>query len=315
MRVRMAPRSRLQIWALLVVCTISANIGHSTHGQDVRIDSLLQLKLVNRISDFAGDVGIYVEHLESGASAQINADTLFPTASMIKVPIMLKIFDRIESDTLSLSTKLVYRDSLLYAGSDILGSFKDGEEITLDKVLLLMASVSDNTASLWLQEIAGTGTAINDWLSANGFDSTRMNSRTPGRSADWERYGWGQTTPREMARLLTMIRMGEAVSPWASEEMYRTLTRQHWNGEALSAIPPFVQAASKVGAVSRSKSEVVLVNGPSGDYVFCIITNNQEDDRWEDDNQGYVLIREISETLWQHFEPGSKWRPEKRTEQ
>jgi beta-lactamase class A len=270
---------------------------------------LLQLKLENRIAGFAGDVGVYVEHLSSGMTAQINADSLFPTASMIKVPIMLKIFDRIVNDTLSLSTRMVYKDSLYYAGSDVLGSFKDGEEITLDKVLLLMMSLSDNTASLWLQEIAGTGVAINDWLAAYGFTGTRMNSRTPGRSADWEKYGWGQTTPREMADVLKLIRSGEAVSPWASEEMYRTLTRQYWNKEALSAIPPFVQAAGKVGAVSRSKSEVVLVNGPSGDYVFCVITNNQDDDRWEDDNAGYVLIRKISETLWQHFEPGSRWRP------
>ena len=203
----------------------------------------------------------------------------------------------------------MYRDSLRYSGEDILASFKDGETITLDKVLLLMATMSDNTASLWLQEIAGTGLAINEWLEENGYTGTRMNSRTPGRSTDWEKYGWGQTTPREMASLVKMIFEGSAVSPEASEEMYRTLTRSYWNDEALSEIPPYVQAASKQGAVSRSKSEVVLVNGPSGDYVFCVITNNQEDSRWEDDNAGYVLIRRISEMLWQHFEPQSQWVP------
>ncbi|NND71189.1 MAG: serine hydrolase [Rhodothermales bacterium] len=301
---------------LTLVCAIGLSFGISseTRGQASQTDSLLQIKLENRISDFAGDVGIYVEHLPSGMSAGVNADSLFPTASMIKVPILLTIFDRIVNDTLSLSTPLTYRDSLYYEGADVLGSFKDGEEITLDKLLLLMMSLSDNTASLWLQEISGSGTSINEWLATSGFEGTRVNSRTPGRSSDWEKYGWGQTTPREMATLLRMIRKGEAISEWASEEMYRTLTRQYWNDEALSAIPPYVQAAGKVGAVSRSKSEVVLVNGPSGDYVFCVITNNQEDDRWEDDNAGYVLIRSISETLWQHFEPGSQWRPAKRSE-
>ena len=300
---------------VLVFVASVTTIHPKVQAQEMRMDSLLQLKLENRVDGFAGEVGIYVENLASGAWAAINADSLFPTASMIKVPIMLKIFDRIENDTLSFSTPLIYRDSLYYAGSDILGSFNDGEVISLDKVILLMMSLSDNTASLWLQELAGTGTAINEWLDAHGFRSTRMNSRTPGRSENWEQYGWGQTTPREMAGLLTMIRNGDAISPWASEEMYRTMTRQHWNDEALSSIPPYIQAAGKVGAVSQSRSEVVLVNGPSGDYVFCIITNNQEDTSWGADNAGYVLIRKISETLWQHFEPNSRWRPARRQEQ
>jgi beta-lactamase class A len=70
-----------------------------------------------------------------------------------------------------------------------------------------------------------------------------------------------------MARLLVSVRAGEAVSRAASEEMYRALTRVYWSGEALSALPPWVQAASKQGRWTRSRSEVVLVNAPSGDYV------------------------------------------------
>ncbi len=272
-------------------------------------DSLLQQKIENLIAGFRGDAGIYVRHLPSGRSAAVNADTLFPTASMVKVPILLKIFDRIEHGELSYDEKLVYRDSLLYEGVDILGSFKDGEEILLKKVVLLMITMSDNTASLWLQHLAGTGTAINDWLDRHGYSGTRVNSRTEGRTADWQRYGWGQTTPREMAELLVMIRQGRAVSPAASDEMYRVLSRIYWNGEALSQLPPTVHAASKQGAVSQSRSEVVLVNAPHGDYVFCIITNNQEDASWVAANEGYVLIRDLSRILWNHFEPDFDWQP------
>jgi beta-lactamase class A len=64
-----------------------------------------------------------------------------------------------------------------------------------------------------------------------------------------------------------------------------------------------VQAASKQGAVDASKSEVVLVNAPHGDYVFCVITKNQQDTRWETDNEGNVLIRKVSAMLWNYFEP------------
>ena len=174
---------------------------------------------------------------------------------------------------------------------------------------MLMITTSDNTAALWLQSLAGTGTVINQWLADHGFDSTRVNSRTPGREASRATYGWGQTTPREIARLLVMIREGRAVSPAASQEMYRILTRIYWNGVALSQLPPWVQAASKQGAVDHSRSEVVLVNAPSGDYVFSIITKNQEDDSWAPDNAGWVLIRRLSALLWQYFEPHHPWSP------
>lgn len=269
----------------------------------------LQAMLDEAVRGFQGDVGIYVRHLGTGEEAGINVDTLFPTASMIKVPIMVAVFDAIERGDLRYDQPLVYRDSLLYEGEDILGSFRDSSRIPLSQVQMLSITTSDNTASLWLQYLAGTGTRINEWLAAKGFAGTRMNSRTPGRRGDWQRYGWGQTTPREMARLVTLIRQGQAVSPGADEEMYRILTRIYWNDDALSALPPTVQAASKQGAVNRSRSEVVLVNAPHGDYVFCVITKNQADESWEHTNEGWRLIRDVSARLWRHFEPDYGWTP------
>ncbi len=105
-----------------------------------------------------------------------------------------------------------------------------------------------------------------------------------------------------MAEMLVFIREGKIIGKDASEIMYRNLTRTYWNEEAISQIPPFVQAASKQGAVNQSKSEVVLVNAPSGDYVFSVITKNQEDERWEHDNEGYELIRKVSKAIWDHYE-------------
>jgi beta-lactamase class A len=172
-----------------------------------------------------------------------------------------------------------------------------------------MITFSDNHASLYLQSMAGTGAAINEWLSENGFEQTRVNSRTPGRESHRQTFGWGQTTPREMARLVLMIREGNVVNPAISEVIYRHLTRSYWNGEALSQLPPTVQAASKQGAVDESRSEVVLVNAPHGDYVFCVITKNQQDTTWVRSNEGYALIRRVSALLWKYFEPDWPYMP------
>ena len=273
-------------------------------------DAALEGRLQQLVAPFQGTVGIYARNLKTGRYAAIRADEVFPTASMIKVPIMLTLFQQIADGRLGWLDTLTYRDSLLYSGEDdLLGKLRDSTPIPLAQVAMLSITTSDNTASLWLQKLVGTGTVINAWLAGHGFDSTRVNSRTPGREAARAAYGWGQTTPREMAELLVMIREQRAVSPAADQEMYRMLTRIYWNGEALSQVPPWTQAASKQGAVDHSRSEVVLVNAPSGDYVFSVITKGQVDSSYAKGNEGHVLLRRVSALLWSTFEPKHPWTP------
>ncbi|AYL99635.1 serine hydrolase [Mucilaginibacter celer] len=271
-------------------------------------DNKLAVKLQDVVKGFHGQVGIYVQNLKTGKTVEINADTLFPTASMIKVSIQCGVMDKIEKGELQYNQKLVYRDSLLYAGEDLLGSFKDKDTVQLSKVAMLMITMSDNTASLWLQKLVG-GQYINNWLDQNGFKVMRVNSRVAGREAVRKIYGWGVSTPREMCRLFTMIREGKAVSAAASERMYRNMGRIYWDEHALSQIPPYVHTISKQGAVDESRSETVLVNAPHGDYVFSVITNHNTDTSWTPNNEAGLLIKKVSALLWHYFEPGDKWQP------
>lgn len=275
----------------------------------MKTDKKLSRMIQELVKGFNGDVGIYVKNLKTGKVAAYKADSIFPTASMIKVPITAGVMDKIAKGELDYQRILTYKDSLLYAGEDILGSFKNDEKIALSKVMMLMITTSDNTASLWCQSLAGSGTAINELMEQEGLANTRVNSRTPGRKTNQQKYGWGQTTPREMATLLTKIRNSELISPAASERIYRNLIRIYYDGHALSEIPPYVQVASKSGAVDEARSEVLLVNAPHGDYVFCIATKDQKDTSWAPDNEGWVLIKALSKMLWNYFEPGSEWSP------
>lgn len=293
-------RSRCVFFLLLIAGTFAT----AQSKPDLKLDRKLRAALAG----FHGDAGVYVRNLRTGRTVAIHADTLFPTASTIKIPIQCGLFDKINRGELSYGQELTYRDSLHY-DDGIVGSLRDGAKIPLSEVVMLMETVSDNTGSLWCQALAGGGAAINAWLAANGFGQTRVNSRTPGRQADQKRYGWGQTTPREMAELLVYIRQGRAVSPDASDEMYRNLGRQYWDNDGLSQLPPDVKAASKNGALNESHSEVTLVHAPHGEYVYCVMTKNQQDQRWVRDNEGFALLRTVSAILWHHFEPKSTWQP------
>jgi beta-lactamase class A len=269
----------------------------------------LQQQLAARVAAFRGKVGVYVRHLATGTEAAIAADDVAPAASMIKLPILAALLARVDRGELDYHTTLTYTRDRLYPGEDLLGAFADGSTVALAKVAMLMVTTSDNTAALWCQELAGGGAAINDWLAAAGCVHTRVNSRTPGRDAAQKAFGWGQTTPREMCELLARIHDGTLVGPAASEELQRCLARSYWDAEALSAIPPSVHTLSKQGAVARSRSEVVLVHAPHGAYVFCVITQDQADVGWGHDNEGFVLLRDVSALLWRHFEPDWPYTP------
>jgi beta-lactamase class A len=269
-----------------------------------RTDKKLQKKIEALIKDYHGQIGIYVKDLKKGRVVSINADTLFPTASIVKVPIFLGIIDRINKGELNYDTSFTYKDSLLYAGSDILGSFKNNETISLKKLIMLMLTTSDNTASLWLQSIAGTGTRINELLASLGLNQTRINSRTPGREGFRAIYQWGMTSPAEMGTIFEKIYRHEYFTPELCDRMLRCLGRNFWDeDEGISEIPPTIEVFSKNGCVDASRSEVMLVNGPHHPYVFCIFTKNNTDTSWKHSNEAWTMARKISKLLWEHYEP------------
>lgn len=272
-----------------------------------KTDKKLQQQIENLVKGFKGDIGIYVHDLKHNKIVAINADTIFPTASIVKISILAGIMDKLQKGDLQYHQQLIYKDSLLYEGEDILGSYKDNEKIELSKVMMLMLTTSDNTASLWLQSLAGGGIRINEIMDSLGFASTRVNSRTPGREENRNTYGWGQTTPREMETLMERIVNGTILSVGASEKMLRLLGRQYWDEEAISQVPPGIFIADKNGAVDASRSEVMYVNSKKNPYILSVFTKNNQDVTWDHTNEAWILTRKLSALLWKYFNPDSKW--------
>lgn len=297
--VKLSQLKRLLLFALLLCSTTIF-----AQKQDKRLTK----EIVDLAQGFNGSIGIYVKDLRTGKTVSLDADSLFSTASIVKIPLAVGIMDKIGKGELSYHQELVYNDTILYPGVDILGSYKNGEKVELSKVLMLMLSTSDNTASLWLQQLAGSGTRVNTLMDSLGFPELKVNSRTPGREAIRAVYGWGQMTPRSMAHLLEKVYRRQLLSQAASDRLLRALNRNYWDGEALSQIPPYAAVFSKSGAVDASRSEVVLVRGRKSEYLFCIATKNNKDQSWEKGNEAWVLTRKISALLWDYFE-GDGWKP------
>lgn len=284
------------LFALFLLC-----IGQVELTAQTKTNKKLEKKIHGLIEGFRGDVGIYVYDLKGKKEVSIQADTIFPTASIVKIPLLVGVFDRINKGELDLDQKLTYSSSQRYGGSGLMQFFEDSTTVNLKTLVALMISYSDNVTSLWCQRLAGGGLHINTLMEDLDLKHTRVNSMTEGREGDREKYGWGQTTPREMAQLMVMIRQGKVISPEMSDQMYRYLGNIFYDERAPSQIPSWVKSASKTGSLNDVRSEVILVNAPKGDYVFSIFTRNNEDKSWGKTNEAEELTRQLSKMLWEYY--------------
>lgn len=272
------------------------------------IDKRLQGEVASIIKGFHGSIGVYVHDLKHDKIVSLNADTIFPTASIVKLQILLGVMNKLDKGELKYHDRVTYKDSLHYSeGDDILASFKEGETIEISKLLLLMLSTSDNCASLWLQGLSGGGLRINAIMDSLGYKDTRVNSRTPGREGSRSVYGWGQSTPKETATLMESIVQNKIYNKADCDRMLRMLGRQYWDEEAISQIPPYVFVADKNGAVDASRNEVMYVNGKETPYIFSIFTKNNTDTSWQYNNEAWVVTRKISALLYKYFNPHDDW--------
>ncbi len=297
---RRKDRLCLVLFMLGILC-----LCHGCQSTSSQAHRSLRKKIEAAIDGFDGEVGVYFRELDGSREVSIRATELFPAASLIKVPMTMALLAQVERGVLDWQTPVVHQASnSSKVGEDLMAKFKDGSEINLNKLIFLTQSVSDNTAARLVQDLAGGGEAINQWLALKGWEHTRVNARVENRSQDYQMHGWGQTTPKEMAEMFIALRQRRAISPHADEYLDRMLGKAYWDDEALSAIPSDVHVISKQGAINASRSEVLLVSAPSGPYVLCVITRNQSDQSWDDDNEGFQLLRQLSRLVWNAMEPG-----------
>ena len=104
---------------------------------------------------YPGRVGIYLKDMQTGKVWEYNADRLFPSASLVKVPIMAAVFEKIKLGAITLDTqiKLTRRDRV--GGSGSLKWVREGTSLSVMEIIYKMITESDNTATRMLIDYVG----------------------------------------------------------------------------------------------------------------------------------------------------------------
>src|SRR4051794_13973114 len=194
----------------------------------------LQDALRARIGDFPGTVSLYAKNLDSGATVGILETAPVRTASTIKLPILLAVFDAVARGRAKWTEPLTVTAAEKVSGSGILASeISDGVQLPLHDVVDLMIVLSDNTATNMVLE-RFTADAVNAYLDKLGIKTTRSMRKirgdgnqlkdasgysAAGKLPENQKYGLGVSTPRDMVAILEKLERGEIVSPEASKEI------------------------------------------------------------------------------------------------
>src|SRR5688572_12203167 len=129
------------LYSFLLMITLSS-LFLTTNAQKTKVDRKLESALQEITKDFRGTVGVYVYNLKTKREATINADTIFPTASVVKVPILVGLFNKIEEGELKYNQPLIYTRDLDYGGSGLMTNYRDSAKTDLSIAAALMISYS-----------------------------------------------------------------------------------------------------------------------------------------------------------------------------
>jgi len=284
----------------------------------------MKAQLEARIATHKGQVGLAVIDLASAETLSIRGDERFPTASNIKIAVLLELFTQVERGRISLSDPLTLLKIDQIGGSGILQYFDTPLELTVKDAATFMVNQSDNTATNLIVDKLGVR-AVNERMDSLGYPATRLwakvsRSRQTSIDPDSSRvFGLGVTTPMESARMFASMYKGEAVSAEASKQMITMARNQAWGyNEIPRYLPSGVVVAHKTGSVSATRNDcgIVFTPRPRGktifdppqtgmrDYVVCVYTNENEDRGWQPvDNAAEVLIGDLSLIVWKVLNP------------
>lgn len=268
----------------------------------------LRPALETRIAEHRGIVGLVLLDSNSGERLSVRGNERFPSASIIKIPVLYEIMLRVEEGRLSLDDPLNMLSGDRAPGSGILQHLSAPFTLTVRDAALLMTALSDNTATnLILEKVEPRG--VTDRMAAFGLPDTRIfrkvfrdaaESFDPAGSEEW---GFGVTTPLDQARLLAWIHRGEAVSPKASREMLRMLDAQTHSVGIPRLLPGGTRVAHKTGSINASRHDCGIVFGPAREYVLCILTRENEDTGWTADNEAEALQADLSRIVFEALNP------------
>lgn len=297
---------------VLLASLCSICVAHAANSKEPSKE--LEKAVLPLIEAHQGDVSVALKNLKTGEWYEFKADRPMPTASLIKLPVMIAAYDAVEKGKLNLDDIVRLKKEDKVPGSGILTShFSPGADISLRDAIHLMIVYSDNTATNLVLDKLGLP-ATNEYMEKLGCPETRINSKVfrgdTSIAKDRSKvYGLGSTTARDMVKLCEQLHAKKMVSEDASKQMLDHMYACDDKLKVPRSLPKGTRVAHKTGSVNTSRTDAGIIDSPSGPIAFAILTNKNKDQSWSDENAGDLLCSKIGAAAFKYFNPNEEAAP------
>jgi beta-lactamase class A len=301
-----------------------------------------QDKIVTQISSLIRDSGLEAGFaaiaVESGRVLAIEGDTLFPTASTFKVPVMVEVYAQARVGRFGLADRIPFNERFRVIGSGVLQTLSAGLQPTVRDLMMLMTIVSDNTATDILCDLVGLNSVtarmrtlgIADIhtpddchnLLARAWDVSTA-SRTPyaafkatskARPMAFSSAAYARSrdnnvaTALAMARLMVLIAKGEAGHPDDCADMIAVLENQHYVDRVPRYLPQG-STANKTGSLRGLRNDIGLIRRSDTDRIAYAMFTLDTTEHPHGNSRALVeantrigsLMGEVGQILWDEF--------------
>ena len=211
---------------------------------------------------------VYVWDYESGNYADINADEIFPTASIIKLPVLVQLFRSIERNQLTIYDEMPLTEYYRTEGSGSLQFKAANSKYTIDTLARMMITESDNSATNMIMARLGSMTDINSGIREWGLKHTYVQTWLP------DLGGTNHSTARDMAQILYNIDNPKFLSTSSREKIFDYMGHVHNNRLIAAGIPSNATFLHKTGDIGKMLGDAGIVFAPNGKkYIVVIFAN------------------------------------------
>lgn len=243
-----------------------------------------------------GVMGVAVVDLTDHHQYFLHADEVFPTASSIKVAVLVELYRQAQAGKLKLNDLYTVQAADLVQDSDIMNGLTPGiTRVTLRDLATMMIAVSDNAAANVLIDRLGMEN-VNAML--DSLNLTRMRLRR--KMMDLKAASEGRenvATPHEFVTLLSNLYAGKVLNKEMTDDFFKMLSTHKKDSRIGRNLPEGLKIANKPGDLEgvRNDSGVVFVeNRP---YAISVMTSYLRRER-----DGEEAISNISLDAYRMFD-------------
>ena len=229
----------------------------------------LKKQLLNLMAQYPSiKPAIYVWEYEKGQYVDINADKIYPAASIIKLPILVRMFKSIEANQFTIYDEMKMIEQYRSSGSGNLQYSQAGKSYTMDHLAKIMIQDSDNTSTNMIMAKLGGMDDINIGLRDWGISTTYVRTWLP------DLNGTNKTTAADIAKILynldnpgfLNINSRESIIDYMSHVKNDRLIQAGISDNAL-----FIHKTGDIGTMLGDAGIVFAPNGKK--YIVVILAN------------------------------------------